>query len=273
MTKAEMALAASLLVLGAGCTQKPLANAQDTLGPGEVATVNGQRIPEALFRFYTMSALKKDPDKLTPDERKAVIDDLIGFELLAARATAAKVPEERTVAAQLELQRLQVLSRTMVLRYLDQHPATDAELQKVYDDNLPQLTAKQYKARHILVETEEAAKEVISELTKGKDFVELAKAHADGPTGPNGGDLGWFTAASMVKPVADAVEHMQVGTYSTEPVKSEFGFHVIFLEDTRTQDPPTLDKVRSQLQSVVDRGKAEEFIKSLRDSAKIDYTQ
>ena len=272
MLKTQITLAGILLVLAAGCTQKPLAGADDTLGPGEVATVNGQRIPESLFRFYTMSALKKDPDKLTPEERKAVIDDLIGFELLADQATAAKVPEERTVAAQLELQRLQVLSRTMVLRYLDQHPATDAEIQKVYDDNLPKLTAKQYKARHILVETEDAAKEVISELNKGKDFVELAKEHAAGPTGPNGGDLGWFTAASMVKPVADAVEHMQVGTYSTEPVKSDFGFHVILLEDTRTQDAPAVDKVRGQLQSVVDRGKAEDFIKSLRDSAKIEYS-
>ena len=88
MLKTQITLAGILLVLAAGCTQKPLAGADDTLGPGEVATVNGQRIPESLFRFYTMSALKKDPDKLTPEERKAVIDDLIGFELLADQATA-----------------------------------------------------------------------------------------------------------------------------------------------------------------------------------------
>ena len=271
MRKAGIALAISVVVLVAACSRKPMTASDDVLGPGEVATVNGQRIPESLFRLYAMAGLKKDPDQMTPEERKAAIDDLVGIELLAAQADRAKVPEERTIAAQIELQRLQLLSRTMVLRYLDEHPATEDELKKVYDDNLPQLSATQYKARHILVETEQEADDIIAQLNRGKDFVELANEHADGPTGANGGDLGWFTAATMVKPVADAVERMEVGTYSTEPVKSDFGFHVILLEDTRSQEAPSLEKVRSQLQSVVERQRAGEYIKSLRDSATVEY--
>ena len=273
MMKAGLTLLVLSAIVAAGCSQKPLStSSEDALGPGEVAVVNGERIPESLFRLYSMAGLKKDPDKLTPDERKAVIDDLVGFKVLEDLAEQGKVPEERTVAAQLELQRLQLLARTMVLRYLSQHPATDEELHKVYDDSLPQLTAKQYKARHILVDTKEAAEKIISQLNSGKDFVELAKEHADGPTGPNGGDLGWFTADSMVKPVADAVANMKVGSYSAEPVKSDYGFHVILLEDTRSQEPPPFEKVRNQLQSVVDRQKAEEYIKSLQATAKVEYS-
>lgn len=273
MMKAGTTLTAVLAILVAGCSQRsPSAGSDDALGPGEVAVVNGVRIPESIFRLYTLTALKKDPDKLTSDERKTVIDDLVGFQLLETLATQAKVPEERTVAAQLELQRLQVLARTMVLRYLDQHPATDDELQKVYDANLQKLTAKQYKARHILVDSEQAAEEVIAQLNAGKDFVELAKEHASGQNAANGGELGWFTADTMVKPVVDAVEHMKVGTYSTEPVKSDYGFHVILLEDTRAQEAPPLDKIRDQLKQVVDRSKAEEYIKSLRDDATVQYT-
>ncbi len=267
-------LAASMALVAIGCSQKDMAADSDqNLGPGSVATVNGQRIPESLFRLYTLAVLKKDPDKLQPDERKSIIDDLVGLKLLEVQAEQGKVPEERTVAAQLELQRMQFLARTMVGRYLTEHPVTDEELKKVYDDNLPQLSATQYKARHILVSTSEAAEKVIQQLKKGKDFAELAKEQSTDPTGPNGGDLGWFTSQSMIKPVMDALEKMKVGTFSTVPVKSNFGYHVLLLEDTRTQEAPPMDKIRNQLQSAVDNRKAQELMDSLRKSANVTYEE
>jgi peptidyl-prolyl cis-trans isomerase C len=257
--------------LAVGCAKQPASTANNAaLGPGAVATVNGVQIPESVFRFYVMTALRKNADDLKPEERQAAIDDLVNVQLLAAEGEKSGLLAERTIAAQLELQRMQLAARAMATRIIEQNPATDADLQKVYDENLPRLAGKQYKARHVLVPTKEEADEVITQLKGGKDFLTIAKEHADGPTGPNGGDLGWFTATSMVEPVAAAVQTMQVGAYSAEPVKSDYGYHVILLEDTRPGEAPTLDSVRNDLRNVVDRNRLQTHLKGLRDGAKIE---
>jgi peptidyl-prolyl cis-trans isomerase C len=258
-------------VLGVvACNQETASppSAGAALGPDRVATVNDAPIPESLFRVYVINA-QKDPDQLTPEERTAFIEGLVQMKLLADAAAEQGLLEERRIASELELQRWQLAARAMALRHLEQNPATDAELQALYDENLPRLGGTQYKARHILVESREDALGVIEQLRQGEDFVALATEHADGPTGPNGGDLGWFTPDSTVQPFADAVRTMQVGTYSTEPVQTDFGFHVILLEDTRTQEAPTLDAVRNELTNAVERNKIEAFVKSLSDAAAV----
>jgi peptidyl-prolyl cis-trans isomerase C len=254
------------------CTrdQAPADASETTLGPGRVATVNGEPIPESLFRVYALNAARKDPDQLTPDEREAVIEDLLRFKLLESEARERGLLNERTIAAELEMQRLNLVARAMALRYIELNPATDAELQKVYDENVERLAPTEYKARHILVETPEEANTVIGQLNQGSDFVALAQERTTGPTGPNGGDLGWFSAASMSQPIVQAVATMNVGSYSSEPVQSEFGYHVLLLEDTRKSEPPTLDAVRDELKSVVDRQKLDEFVGSLRSSAVVE---
>lgn len=266
----RLPLIASLIAVASGCNQvqSPVATVSD-LGPGEVATVNGEPIPESVFRFYVMNAAQKDPDALTPEERAAVIEDLVQFKLLTAAAEERGLMTERPMAAQLELQKMQAVARAMALRHLEENPATDADLQKLYEENLPRLAGLQYKARHILVESKDAAVAAIDQLKQGRDFVELAQEHSSGPTGPDGGDLGWFTAESMVQPVADAVRTMQVGTYSADPVETTFGFHVILLEDTRAQEAPTLDALREELSNAVDRTKLEAFVMSLREDATV----
>ena len=265
-----ISIASLIVVVVGGCSQEQApANTDSTLGPGQVATVNGDPIPESLFRYYAMNATQKNPDELTAEERTAVIEELIGFKLLTTAAEERGLLTERTMAAELELQRLQVIARAMALRHLSENPATDAELQKIYDENLPRLAGTQYKARHILVESRDEAVAVIEQLRQGTDFVALAQEHSSGPTGPNGGDLGWFTADSMVQPVAQAVRAMEVGTYSSEPVETNFGFHVLLLEDTRTQEPPTLDAIRAELTNAVDRSKLEAFVRSLREGATV----
>jgi peptidyl-prolyl cis-trans isomerase C len=269
------ALSALSIVVATACTRDPgpAAAADPALGPGLVATVNGEPIPESLFRVYALNAARKDPDQMTPDEREAVIEDLLRFKLLEAEARERGLPGERTIAAELELQRLNVIARSMALRYIEENPATDAELQKVYDENLERLAPSEFKARHILVETTEEASAVIDQLSQGADFASLAASRADGPTGPNGGDLGWFSAASMAQPIVQAVQTMTVGSHSTEPVQSEFGYHVLLLEDTRRSEPPTLEAVRAELQSVVDRQKLDAFVRSLRSAAVVEGTE
>src|SRR5690606_8167 len=120
----------------------------------------------------------------------------------------------------------------------------DAELRAEYDANLSQFETVEHKASHILVESEEEANALIEQLNAGADFAELAVEHSIDPSAADGGgDLGWFTSSAMVAPFAQAVEAMEVGTYSSAPVQTQFGWHVILLEDQRTSEPPSLDSV------------------------------
>ena len=267
-------LMALLTIAAVACNRTSAPVDRDSaLGPGQVATINGERIPQSVFRFYAMSAAQKNADDLTADERSAVLEALLRLKLLAAAAEKRGMLAERTIAAELEVQRLQVVARAMALRYLQENPATEAELRAVYEENLPRLAGTQYKARHILLESRDDAVGVIEQLQAGEDFEALAQEHSSGPTGPNGGDLGWFTADSMVQPVAEAVRAMQPGTYSTDPVETDFGYHVLLLEDTRTQEPPALDALRAELTSAVDRNKLEAFVVSLREAAVVTTEQ
>jgi len=244
-------------------------NETNALGPGRAAVVNGQAIAESVLRVYALATEGKNLDELTAEQRGNLVEDLIGVELLRQQAVKEGLTDSRALAAQLELQRLQLLARAMATSYLEKNPATEAELQQLYDENLPRLASRQYKARHILLETREEADAVIAELGDGKEFLAVARERASGPTGPNGGDLGWFTAESMVQPVVDAASAMQVGTYSREPIQTEFGFHVLLLEDSRQQEPPPLADLRTELAGAIERKRLEDYLSTLRDGATI----
>jgi peptidyl-prolyl cis-trans isomerase C len=263
-----VALAAVVAVVG--CTKDQSATTGDTgLGPTRVATINGQPLPESVFRYYTLSTLQKNADELTPEQRTAAIEELVGFTLLAETARTSGLLDSRIVAAQLELNRLQMIARIAANDYLEKNPVTEDDIKTVYDNNLPRLSSNEYKARHILVETETEANAVIEQLRKGKDFVALAKEHASGPTGPNGGDLGWFTANSMIAPIVEAASTMGVGTYSAQPVKSDAGYHVLLLEGSRPQTPPTLDSMRPEITNAIQRNKLQVHLKTLREVAMV----
>lgn len=274
MRFANLTLAAATFMALAACSPDQGGDAASggpgPLGPGVVATVNDTPVPESLFRFYALSGLQKTAEDLTEDERDGIIEDLIRMRLLADAAEERGLPDERTIAAELELQRLQLVARAAAARYLDENPARESELRALYEENLPRLMSNQYKARHILVNTEDEARNVIVALDGGGDFAELAREHSTGPTGPSGGDLGWFSADSMVEPFADAVRTMEDGSYSTEPVRTQFGWHVIMLEETREQQPPGLDAVRDELLRAVESQKLEDYVNSLRNAAVIE---
>jgi peptidyl-prolyl cis-trans isomerase C len=239
------------------------------LGPGKVATVNGTPIAESVLRVYAMASGRKSFDELSAEDRGKLIDDLVGVELLAQQAEKDGVTGSRTLAAQLELQRLQLMARAMATSYLEKNPATDADLQKVYEENLPRLTAQQYKTRHILVDTKAEAEQVIAQLRAGKPFADLAKERASGKTGPNGGDLPWFTAESMNPQIVAAVVSMKVGSFSEEPIQTEYGYHVLILDDTRKGEAPTMESLRKDLTTAVERKRVDDYIKTLRAGAEV----
>jgi len=262
-------VAISLLLVGCSQEEQSESQAPNLFGEGSVATINGQPIYASLFERYATTRLQKGSEDLSDNERSALIEELIQFYLMANAAEDAGVSQEQDVAINFELQRLQTLSRLMATRHLEGSPPSETELQIAYEQNIERLSGVQYKARHILLDSEDGAAAVIEELGGGADFQELAVARSTGPSGPNGGDLGWFSAETMVPPFAQAVSSMEVGTFSETPVQTRFGWHVILLEDTVDQEPPGLDAVRADITGVVEQRKIEDFLDSLRDTADV----
>lgn len=258
------------LAMLVSCTQEQSAGI-DLLGEESVATIDGIPIQTSLFNYYARARLQKDVVLLTDEEYDGLLQELIEFRLLTRAAEAQELSDQEELAAQLEIYRLQTLSRVMASSYLEENPATEAELQSAYQQNLPQLSGRQFKARHILVDEEDEAREIIEQLQQGADFQELARTRSTGPSGPNGGDLGWFTPDSMVAPFANAASSMEVGTFSVEPVETRFGWHVILLEDSADQQPPGLDAVRDEITSLVEQEKIRVYLESLQLTAEISY--
>src|SRR5688572_17246914 len=263
-------LAAALIVLMASACSREAADTNDaTLGTARVAVVNGEPIPESILRIYVLATERKNLDEMNAADRERVLNDVIGLKLLAQQAEKEGLTASRTLAAQIELQRLQALARAMAAEHVKNNPPTDADLRAIYEENLPRLAGEQHKVRHILVTSKAEADTIIAQLNQGADFIELAEARADGPTGPNAGDLGWLTADSMPPSFAEAVRGMTVGSYSREPVQTDAGYHVILLEETQRQEPPALEDLRADLSSAAERKRLDDYIKMLRESATV----
>jgi peptidyl-prolyl cis-trans isomerase C len=162
----------------------------------------------------------------------------------------------------------QILAEAASEKYIKSHPVSDSELRAEYDTQVAAMP-KEYKARHILVDNKESAEAVISKLQTGSDFSKLATAESKDSSAKNGGDLGWFSPQSMVKPFADAVVALQKGEYTKEPVQSEFGWHVIMLDDVRSPEVPEFDQVKQQVEMLSQRKKLQAYIDELRKTAKI----
>jgi peptidyl-prolyl cis-trans isomerase C len=257
----------ALTLLTCACSREGTDTRDEALGSASAAVVNGQPVPESVLRFYTLATERSNLDDLNAEDRERLLNDVIGLELLAQQAENQGLTSSRTLAAQIELQRLQTLARAMATDLIEKNPPTDAELQAIYDENLPRLSGQQYRLRHILVETSAEADRVIAQLNQGSDFVALAQERADGPTGPNGGALGWLTIDSMPPSFAAAVESMAVGSYSPQPVQTDSGYHVILLEETQRQEPPTLQDIRDDLVAAAERKRLDDYIKTLRETA------
>lgn len=234
-----------------------------------VAKVNGEDI--TLGQMLAMkSGLPPEATGL-PD---TALWDLLLDQMIRQTAVAqdgAKTMTARDKAA-LELDRRAYLSGAALERVAAAEP-TEEDLKAVYDKLFggPEPITE-YHAKHILVATEDEARAVKGKLDEGADFAELAEANSTGPSGPNGGDLGWFTADRMVKPFADAVVVMEKGAVS-DPVETEFGWHVIMLEDTRTMEAPDFAEIRDQLAMQWRRDQVDAAITAMVGAAKIEKTE
>lgn len=229
-----------------------------------VATVNGAAIDSTIVDLYLVSRTQKPAADATPAEREAVIEELTDIYLLTTQPEAKALENDPAVKAQIELQSRGVVAQAVAADFLANNPATDEEILAEYEQQITMSPALQFKARHILVETQAAAADLITQLDDGADFAELAQTHSTGPTGPNGGDLGWFSPEQMVKPFSDAVAALDDGAHTSEPVQTQFGWHVILREESRENQPPTLESVRDVIKQRIEQTKFQGYIEQLR---------
>ncbi len=232
-----------------------------------VATVNGIEISSIAFEQYLQTRTQKPAIEATAEERESVLTEMKDIYLLTTLPRAAELEEDETIQAQIELQYRAILAQAVVGDWLTNNPATEEEIVASYSTQTLLAPDLQFKARHILVETQAAAIDLITQLDAGADFAELAGEHSTGPSGPSGGDLGWFSPNQMVAPFSDAVAGLQNGAYTKAPVQTDFGWHVILREESRNNEPPPLDSVRDVVKQNVEQQKFQDYLESLRTEA------
>lgn len=235
----------------------------------DVAKVNGVAIPAA--RAEAMIAEQRAQGVPDSDQLKsAVREELIRREVLGQAANKAGLGKKAEVQAQMEMARQAILIRAYLQDYVRNHPVSDADVQKEYDGIKAMMGEKEYKPRHVLVDNEEAAKKIIARLDKGEGFDVVAKESMDPGSKDRGGELGWSSPAMFVKAFSDAMVKLEKGKYTAAPVKSDFGYHVIKLDDIRDVQPPALAEVKPQLVQRLQQQKVEQHIAELRKAAKVD---
>src|SRR3984957_18108894 len=271
-------IVAAILLTACGKGQQPASPAAPAAGDKTaaappVATVNGTPISRAVYDIYVKSLLQGKPNTdLTPDQKSQILDDLIKIQLIAAQGEKDGVQNDPEVAARIQIVRMRIVADAESQKYLKDKEPTDAELHAEYDTAVASLDKTEYHARHILVPTKEQAEQIIKKIKGGAKFDEVAKAQSTDGSKANGGDLGWFTLTRMAKPFGDAVKTLKKGEMTQEPVQTQFGWHVIKLEDTRETAPPPFEQVKQQVNNGVIQKKLQAYVDSLKKNAKIDKT-
>jgi peptidyl-prolyl cis-trans isomerase C len=233
-----------------------------------VVTVNGTPIPAA----WADALMAEQKAQGAPDSeqlRKAVTEELVRREVLAQEAKKKGLDKQPNVAAQMDLARQAVLIRADLQDFVKTNPVTDAEVKAEYEKIKTNLGEKEYKPRHILVDKEEDAKAIIAKLQTGQKFEDLAKDSKDPGSKDKGGELGWSNPGMFVQPFSEAMVKLEKGKFTPQPVKSDFGYHVILLEDVRPLKAPSFDEVKPQLTQRLQQKKVEQHILDLRAKATV----
>ncbi|GGI17302.1 MAG: peptidylprolyl isomerase [Oxalicibacterium faecigallinarum] len=233
-----------------------------------LAVVNGKNVPSSRADVM-IKQMAAQGQQDTPELRAMVKEELINREILIQEADKLGLGNTADVKAQMEIARQSILIRALVADYLKKNPVKDADIKAEYDKFRAQASDKEYHARHILVETEDEAKAIITKLKGGAKFEELAKQSKDPGSAANGGDLDWAPPSAFVKPFSDAMVALKKGQLAETPVKTQFGYHVIRLDDVRTAKIPTLDEVKPQIAESLQQKKLQAYQQQLRAKAVI----
>jgi peptidyl-prolyl cis-trans isomerase C len=233
-----------------------------------LAVVNGKPVPSS-----RVEALKQQVERSgrpVPEILAQLKEELIAREIFMQEARKRGLDASEDYKAQLELARQSILIRELFANFQKKNPVTDAEIKAEYDKFVAANGGKEYRARHILVEKEDEAKTLLADLKKGAKFEDLAKkASKDPGSGANGGDLDWAAAASYVPEFSNAMVKLEKGQMTDAPVKSQFGFHIIRVDDVREAQLPKLDEVKPQISQQLTQSKLGKFQEDLRAKAKV----
>jgi len=273
-TRTPLLVLVTVALLGvAACQQKQSADDSAVL-----ATVNGENITEKDYQHYLqLRQTRQEPIADKDKERKIVLDEMVDRVLLSQRAVEQKLDQDPEVYYLLKRLRENVLVQAAIRNMLKEGPVSDDELKARFEKEAANTHKTEYQVRHVLVKTEDEAKTAIKQLKGGANFATVAKQKSiDVQSGKNGGSIGWVNQGMVVPEFFDAVTKLEKGTITSEPVKSDFGWHVIKVEDTRPAKIPTFEQFMADKQTKanfyrrVQDERIEKMVKDLRAGAKID---
>lgn len=269
----RLALLPALIVLAL----PPLAQAQTPAAAAPVAeagkplaVVNGKEIPALYGELVKREMAQGQPD--TPQLNTRVRESLINLELLSRAALDKGLDKDTNLAAALDIRRKDQLAKAYLEDYVKTHPVSDAEIQAAYDKAKAEAIEPEYRARHILVKTEAEARKILTDLGKKKvKFEDLAKQYSKDPgSAKNGGELDWSDRGAFVKEFSDALAGLKKGETTKTPVKTQFGYHIIRLDDTRQPQLPPLETVRGEIVKQLQQQRVRDAITAVRAHAKIE---
>ena len=237
-----------------------------------VTTVNGKPVPKARVEALIQQVTKSGQQQRSPELEAQVRDEIVRREIVTQAAEARGIPQSSEFKSQMEQARQMLLERGLMEDFRAKNPVSDADAQAEYDKFKAANGGNEYRARHILVEKEEDAKALIAQIKAGGNFEELAKKNSkDTGSAEKGGDLDFANPNNFVPEFSKAMTALQKGEMTQEPVKSQFGFHIIKLEDTRAATFPAFDDVKAQIKQRIEQQKGAEYQRGLIEKAKTDY--
>ena len=248
-----------------------------TTGPGyqsavpgkAVVTVDGTSISEPVFESFAAAQGLSPATAENREARQKLAEQLTDLELLAQDAARQKLDQDPEMASSLLAQYYTTMAGLAVQHYTTDHPLTEEQIQAAYADWVNTLPKTEYHARHILVKDEATAQAILEKLDQGADFAELAAEHSLDPSKSEGGDLGWFTPDHMVEPFSAAVIALKAGETAEAPVQTDFGWHVVRLDETREAEIPKLDEARDTVTNHANNKQIEDYLAELRKNAKV----
>ena len=268
MKKLSTSLILVILLITA-CSQKPadvLELSESLKGDQKVvATVAGTKVYQSELSSYAKSRTQQEFSEMNSEVRKNLFSEFLQLETLSRKAAAIGLQNTEEFGLQVHNLKKNLLAQALLTQLEEKNPVTEAEINAEYETAKKEFQVPQIKASHILLKTEDEAKAIIAQLNKKADFVKLAKEKSTGPSGPNGGDLGWFSPSQMVKPFADAAIAMEKGTFSKTPTQTQFGWHVIKKDDERIGEAPALDNLRPRIEQKLKQQRLEKYLADLKN--------
>ncbi|ORU89786.1 MAG: peptidylprolyl isomerase [Cycloclasticus sp. symbiont of Poecilosclerida sp. M] len=258
---ASLALTFSLLVTA--CLPEETNSKDDPT----IATVNGEAIKKSTLQFYALERRQGSANQNTPKEN--LINDLINMKLLRKEAEKSNLDDSDDFKSRISFIKLNLLSQAAMNDYISKNPVSDEDLKAEYDARIGDVSITELKASHILLKDEALAKKIIVQLTKGANFATLAKKHSTGPTGPKGGDLGWFNPNRMVPEFSQAVAALKDKSFTKEPVQTQFGWHIIKRSGTRAGTPPSFEQIKPKIAAMLAQKSVQEHLATLREKANV----